>query len=85
MKIILELKEFIISELYEGIQNDVDIKEDDNLLVQGIIDSSGIMKLVEFMENQYNINITNEDIIPENFASLNSLQSLIEHKQSEVK
>lgn len=82
---ILELKKFIISELYEGIQNDVDIQEDDNLLVQGIIDSSGIMKLVEFIENKYNINITNEDVIPENFASLNSLQSLIEHKQSEVK
>jgi acyl carrier protein len=56
------------------------ISPDENLLTQGIIDSMGILKLVAFIENTFGIKISNDDILPENFQSLNCLKEFIEKK-----
>lgn len=51
---------------------------DEDLLEQGIIDSLGIMKLVLFMEETFNIRIADEDIIPDNFQSLSAMARFVE-------
>ncbi len=53
---------------------------DEDLLEQGIIDSLGIMRLVVFMEETYGIKVADEEIIPENFQTLNSMVNFIEQK-----
>jgi acyl carrier protein len=74
-----ELKKYIISELSVDFgKNSVDPEE--NLLTQGIIDSMGILKLVSFMENKFGIKINNEDIVPENFQTINDLKVFVENK-----
>ena len=51
-----------------------------NLLEQGIIDSLGIMKLVVFMENTFNMKIDDEEIIPENFQCLDCMVEFVVQK-----
>jgi len=53
---------------------------DEDLLEQGMIDSLKIIKLIEFMENKFGIKIVDEDIIPENFMSINSMVKFIERQ-----
>ena len=53
---------------------------DEDLLEQGIVDSLGLMKLIVYMEETFRIKISDEDIIPENFKSLNSMANLIEKR-----
>jgi acyl carrier protein len=52
----------------------------EDLLEQGIIDSLGIMKLVIFMEESFGIVVADEDIVPENFQTLNSMVRFVEQK-----
>jgi acyl carrier protein len=52
----------------------------DNLIESGIIDSLGILRFVEYLEAKFSINITDEELIPENFESIEALESFIGQK-----
>ena len=54
---------------------------DENLLSQGIIDSLGILKLVTFLEERFEITTTDEDLVPENFATLTLIRNFVEKKR----
>ncbi len=56
---------------------------DEDLLDQRIIDSLGILKLVTFLEEAEDIQVHDEDIIPENFQSLNSMVRFVERKKEQ--
>jgi acyl carrier protein len=53
----------------------------ENLLAQGIIDSLGILKLVTFLEERFGIETTEDDLVPENFATLAQIVSFVEQKR----
>jgi len=76
-----ELEKFLLTEI--AIDFDPDKKSlspDENLISSGIIDSMGILKLTAFMEKKFGIKIGNEEIIPENFQTLNALTEFVEKK-----
>lgn len=54
---------------------------DHNLLASGLIDSLGVIKLIVSLEKAFGISIGDEDVVPENFQSLNSLANFIEQKR----
>lgn len=54
------------------------INDDYPLLEGGIIDSLGILELIQFMEDEFNVSISDEDLIPENFQTIRYLSSYIE-------
>jgi len=74
------IKEYIISEIMheKGMST---LKKDENLLEKGIIDSVGLLHLITFIEERFNIQIPDEEVIPENFENLNKIASLIKKKQ----
>jgi acyl carrier protein len=55
---------------------------DENLLAQGIIDSMGILSLVSFMEARFGIKASDDDMVPENFETLEALRQFVERKKS---
>jgi acyl carrier protein len=57
------------------------IEPGENLLAQGIIDSMGIMKLVAFLEARFGIATVDDDLVPENFESLETLCAFVERKR----
>jgi acyl carrier protein len=70
------LIEFVRTELVREKKYDqVGINE--NLITSGVIDSLGIMKLILFLEEKYSVKITDEDLTPENFESIQSVFSLV--------
>ena len=54
----------------------------DDLIESGVIDSLGILKLLEFLESKFSINISDEELIPENFHSIESIESFISRKKN---
>lgn len=74
-----EIREFIIDNFLFG-DEDPQLSNDDSLLEQGIIDSTGVLELVAFLEGQYRIKIKDEELIPENLDSVNKLVQFIELK-----
>jgi len=57
---------------------------EDSLLDKGIIDSTGVLELVAFLQNEFGIEIPDEEIIPDNLDSIVKLTRYIQHKQSKV-
>lgn len=52
----------------------------DSFMEKGIIDSTGVLEVLEFIEERFNINVEDEEVIPDNLDSLNKLTSFIKRK-----
>jgi acyl carrier protein len=73
------LLEYIKKELAIGSKRNIQM--DDDLLSAGIIDSLGVLQLVAFIEEQFNIQMPDEDVVLENFQSVNSLVTYLDNFQ----
>ena len=47
--------------------------DDDSFLDKGIIDSTGVLELVDFIEEIFNITVEDEELVPDNLDSINKL------------
>ena len=54
------------------------VEEDDDLLLSGLIDSLGVMQLVRFLEQTYQINIPPEDITIDHFITIDAISLYIQ-------
>ena len=57
------------------------VSDDDSFMDKGIIDSTGILELIDFIEERYEISVENGDIVPENLDSFNSIERYILSKK----
>jgi acyl carrier protein len=58
------------------------LSDDTQLIESGIVDSLGIMKLLQYLEDSFSIRIADDELRPENFQTPGSIVSLIEKKLS---
>jgi acyl carrier protein len=73
------IKKFILQELVqEGGAGD--IQESDPLIENGIIDSFGIMALLGFLEEKFAVQIESDELMPENFESIETIAELVIRK-----
>ena len=52
----------------------------DSLLEAGVIDSTGVLELVGFLEDHYSISILDEELLPENLDSLDTIVRFLQRK-----
>lgn len=57
------------------------LSNDDSFLEQGIIDSTGVLELVAFLEETYDIKVEDDELIPDNLDSINRLARFLERKR----
>ena len=53
------------------------INKDTALLERGILDSLGILDVVSFLESEFSLVISDEELLPENFQSLGTLSAFV--------
>jgi acyl carrier protein len=75
------LEEFIIRDLMVA-DGDVPLSPDASLIESGIVDSLGILRLVAFIEENFSVVVDDIDVIPENFDTINAMNSLVERKRA---
>ena len=81
MEIINTVRNFIIENFL--FDEDENLKDDTSFLESGIIDSTGILELIEFLEEIFGVTVEDEEMIPENFDSIaNVVQYLKKKKDS---
>jgi acyl carrier protein len=76
-----ELREFIFSNFLMA-RSAEELQDSDSLQKRGIIDSTGILELVDFIEEKYNIHINDEELTPENLDSINNICRYLEKKRA---
>ena len=57
-----------------------DLREEDSLLERGIIDSTGVLELVAFIEEKYGITVEDDELIPENLDTIRDIAEFIRQK-----
>ena len=57
-----------------------DVGNDEPLLNNGLIDSLGILEIVAFLEKKFGIAVSDEDLLPENFGSVQNLSNFVQEK-----
>lgn len=74
-----KLKVFIREKFLIGYK-DAALDDNDSFLEKGIIDSTGVLELVNYIEDTFSIKIEDEELIPDNLDSLNKLEIFIKKK-----
>ena len=74
-----KIKTFIIENFLFGSEDG--LKDETSFLEEGIIDSTGILELVTFLEEEFSITIEDEELIPENLDSINNVTAFLERKK----
>jgi acyl carrier protein len=70
------IKEYILQEvMYET--TDVVLSKDLLLLQNRILDSMSILQLQAFLEEKFNFTISSEEVLPENFETVNTIKSFV--------
>ena len=72
------IQTFIVENFLFGTENG--LKEDTSFLDEGIIDSTGVLELVGFIENEFAIQVLDEELIPENLDSIDNVVAYLECK-----
>lgn len=80
MEIKEKIRGFIVENFLFG-SDDMSLGDDDSFLESGIIDSTGILEVVGFIEDEFDIEVLDEELVPDNLDSLNKLISYIGRKQ----
>jgi acyl carrier protein len=73
-----KVRAFIIENFLFG--NDEGLADDTSFLEEGIIDSTGVLELVNFLEEEFGITIDDEELIPENLDSINNVTAYLGKK-----
>jgi len=62
--------------------DDAALGNDDSLLQKGIVDSTGMMELIAFLEEQFAIRIDDEEMVPDNLDSVRNIVAFLTRKSS---
>jgi acyl carrier protein len=75
------LERFLADELLMGLNTD---KIDPNLdlISRGYIDSLAMMQLILFIEERFDVKVGEDEVLPDNFRTLNRIAEFVENKQS---
>ena len=59
-----------------------ELNDDDSFLEKEIIDSTGILEVIEFLEEESQIKVEDEELLPENLDSVEKIVKFVEKKQN---
>ncbi len=74
-----QLRQFVIDNFAFGLEGEA-LSNDDSLLDQGIVDSTGVLELVAFLEERFGIKVQDHELVAANLDSINGLVHFLEGK-----
>jgi acyl carrier protein len=58
------------------------LQNGDSLIDSGIVDSLGILDLVSFLETEFGLHVSDEELLPENFQTIECIAAMVQTKTS---
>ena len=75
-----EIRDFVLNELLKGMVDESELQDNRQMIKDGLIDSIGIMRLLTFLSQTYNIELTDDDFKMKNFESIDNICVFIMRK-----
>ena len=79
----LSVKDTVMNFIRENFimgRSDVILDEGVSLIDSGVMDSTGVLELVEFLESNYSIKVDDEELIPENLETIKNIVNFLKTK-----
>lgn len=73
-----EIREFVVNNFLFGKADG--LTDDESLLENGIMDSTGVLELVGFLQERFDIQIEDDEIVPSNLDSIKNLARYVSRK-----
>jgi acyl carrier protein len=73
------LREFVSGNFLLG-KSASELGDTDSLLEKGIVDSTGILEFVGYLQETWGIEVADEELLPENFDSISNLAAFVIRK-----
>ena len=80
MDVAMEVRDFVVENFLFG-DTTVPLGEDDSLLQKGLIDSTGILEVVSFIEEKFGIAVEDDELVPDNLDSIGAIVKYVMRKQ----
>lgn len=61
-------------------EENVQLTDDESFLESGILDSTGVLQLIDFLEQEYGIRVENEEVTPDNLDSIERIAAYLDIK-----
>jgi acyl carrier protein len=72
------IRQFVLSNFY--VADAAALSDDHSLLDQGIVDSTGVLEVIEFLEAEFAIQVRDEEMLPENLDSIARIAAYVDRK-----
>jgi acyl carrier protein len=76
-----KIREFLAANFFLG-DDPSQLNGSTSLIEAGIIDSTGVLELVGFLEEEFEVRIDDEDLVPENLDSIDNIVRFVERKRA---
>ncbi len=78
-----KIRDFILTN-YLFTSDPLALRNDDSFMQRGIIDSTGILEVIQYLNEGFNVTVSDAEMIPENLDSVNNLVAFTKRKMSGV-
>lgn len=76
-----EIRDFLAANFFLG-EDPAALQNSSSLIETGVIDSTGVLELVGFLEDTYGIRIEDDDLIPDNLDSIDNILKFVTRKRA---
>lgn len=73
-----DIKNYILEASLSDVKN---VEDDDLIFENGLLDSMGLLFLIEFLDENFNVKVSDDELNPKNFESINNIVSFVKDKQ----
>jgi acyl carrier protein len=73
-----QIREFILQNF--PLARKHQLKNSDALLESGILDSQSVLEVVGFIEEQFSIDVADDELVPENFQNINQIAAFVKSR-----
>jgi acyl carrier protein len=74
-----QIRDFVTSNFY--VAEPAALEDRTSLLEHGIIDSTGVLEIIVFLENTFGISVDDSELLPENLDSIERIAAFVERKK----
>ena len=78
MNIQHQIRDYVVENFLFGSEDGLNTSQ--SLIETGVVDSTGVMELVLFLEETFGITVDDEDLVPDNLDSIDNMKRFVERK-----
>ena len=72
-----KIRDYILESTFDDVEN---ITDDTLIFEKGVLDSMGLLFLIEFLKEEFDVTTKDDELVVENFESINNIVSFLEKK-----